>query len=327
MSLSLGAVRIPEDLQRVAEAQSGIVSRRQLRSAGVTDDAVRWALGRTARLVLPGVVALFTGQLDARQRLVAASLLGGPDAVLASVTAARWHGLLEGPDDRVVRLVVPHARAARRVGFVVVRRTTRPDPHPWSRGPITVCSPARALVDAAREMRDSRSAAAAIVAAVQRRVVRLEDLEHEVEAGPVRGSAAVRAGVLAARSGAWSLPEVDMLAVLARSSVLPRVWPNPELRTLDGARLPTPDGYIADVGLAVQVHSRTYHQRDEDWEATVESDTALGEAGVHVVGVTPTTLRDHPARFLARMERTYRSLRRSGRTVDVVMSPRGPGAV
>ena len=71
----------------------------------------------------------------------------------------------------------------------------------------------------------------------------------------------------------------------------------------------------------------SYHQRDEDWEATVESDTALGEAGGHVLGVTPETLKEQPARFLARVGRTYEALRRSGRRVDVVMRPRGPGAV
>ena len=118
-----------------------------------------------------------------------------------------------------------------------------------------------------------------------------------------------------------------MLAVLSRSRLLPRVWPNPELRTRGGAALPTPDGYIEDVGLALQVHSRRYHQRDEDWEATVEGDTALGEAGVHVLGVTPKTLTEQPTRFLVRVERTYEALRRSGRSADVIMRPRGPGAV
>ena len=320
-------MRVPQELQQVAETQRGVVSRRQLREAGVSDDTVRWALGRTARLVLPGVVALFTGALDAGQRLVAACLLGGPDAVLASLTAARWHGLVECPEDGVVRLLVPHAQAPRRVGFVVVRRTTRPDPRPWSRGPLTLCSPARALADASREMRDRRSVVAAIVAAVQRGRVRLEDLHQEVEAGPVRGSAAARAGVRAARVGAWSLPEVDMLSVLSRSRVLPHVWPNPKLTTSDGLPLPTPDGYIEDVGLAVQVHSRRYHQRDADWEATVEGDTALGEAGVHVLGVTPRSLENDPGRFLVRVERTYEALSRAGRTVDVVVRPRGAGIV
>jgi hypothetical protein len=59
----------------------------------------------------------------------------------------------------------------------------------------------------------------------------------------------------------------------------------------------------------------------------VEGDTALGEAGVHVLGVTPRSLTEDPERFLRRVERTYLAMRRSGRRPDVVMRPRGPGLV
>jgi hypothetical protein len=320
-------MRIPDALAATAAAQRGLVTRRQLLDAGVSGEAIRWSLGRSARLVLPGVVALFTGSLDPGQRLVAAQLLAGPEAMIASRSAARWHGLVDWPDDGVVRVLVGVGQSARRVGFVVVRRTRRPDPRPWHRGPLTLCSPARALVDTLRECGGGRDAQAAVVAAVQRRLVRLDDLADEVEAGPVRASAGARRAVAVARTGVWSVAEADALTVLATSRILPRVWPNPRLLDAEGRSLPTPDGFIDDVGLAIQVHSRRYHGKDEDWVATVESDTAIGEHGVHVVGVTPQTLTERPDHFRERVERTYLSLARLGRRPAVRMVPRGPGLV
>jgi hypothetical protein len=322
----VGHVRLPDTLRAVVQEQRGLVTTRQLLAAGVTRDAIRWAVGRSARVVLPGVIALFTGPLDAQQHVIAARLFTGEKGMLASLSAAHWHGLVD-THDGVIRMQVPAGHEARRSGFVSVTRTRRPDPRPWSRGPLLICSPARALADAAREMRDARAVEAMVISAVQRGVVRAEDLQHEIEAGPVRGSARARAGLRAALSGAWSSPEVDMLDVLGSSSTLPKVWPNPVLTTADGRRLPSPDGWIDEVGLAIQVHSRKHHAGDEDWERTVEGDGALGEVGVHVIGVTPRSLRQHPGRFLERAERTYLSLLRTGRRPDVVMRPRGPGLV
>jgi hypothetical protein len=287
---------------------------------------VRWAHGRTAKLVLPGVLAAFTGTLDREQKLIAGRLCAGPDSMIASLTAAHWHGLTVD-EDGVVRLLVPFSQAARRSGFVVIRRTRRMDPRPWTRGPLVICSPPRALADAAREMKDRRAVDAMVIGAVQRRLVRLDDVRSEVEAGPRHGSARARAALAKAETGAWSTPEYDLLKILSRSPVLPRIWPNPYLETRDGLRLPTPDGWIDDVGLALQVHSRRYHLRDEDWELTVEGDSRLTEAGLPVLAVTPASLSRDPQAYRNRVERTYLELRRTGRRPDVVMRPRGAGLV
>src|SRR4051812_11510764 len=76
----------------VAEAQCGVMTRRQLLAAGVSRDALRWRVGRDWRLLLPGVYALQTGMPSDQQRLVAAQLLGGEGAWLAGSTAASFHG-------------------------------------------------------------------------------------------------------------------------------------------------------------------------------------------------------------------------------------------
>jgi hypothetical protein len=320
-------MNLSEQLSEVVDMQRGIVSRRQLLDDGVTIDQIRWSIGRRSQVVLPRVLALFTGQLDSQQRLIAGQLWAGPRAHLAGLTAARWHGFMDLPDDGVVRLLVPWECTARREAFAVRRRTRRMDPHAWQRGPLQVCSPARSLVDAAREIRDANTVRHVLISAIQRRLVRQADLRSELEAGPTRGSAAVRAALNDASTGAWSSPELEVLHEPATSSILPRVWPNPELWTLDGIRLPTPDFWIHEVGIAGQIHSREFHIRDRDWERTVAADSVFAEHGITVVAVTPTGFRRDPRGFRGRVERAFLHAQAAGHRPAVRMTPRGSGVL
>ena len=317
----------PDELSAVIEAQRGIVSRRQLLDAGVSSGEIRWSIGRRAQMVLPRVLALFTGSLNDQQRLIAGQLWAGPCAHVAGLTAARWHGLPDVPVDPVVRLLVPWNAERRRQGFAARWPTRRMDPHPWQRGVLTVCSPARSLVDAAREVHDPMLARQMLIAATQQGRVREQDLRAELEAGAIRGSALTRAALNDVTTGAWSLPELEVLDELQRSTVLPRVWPNPQLSTPDGRRLPTPDFWIDDVGIAGQIHSRQYHARDVDWEGTVSADSELAEHGITVIAVTPAGFRRDPQAFRAKVERAYVAAKATGRRPDVRMNARGPGVL
>lgn len=310
-----------DELEALLVRQHGLAARSQLQAVGVTRAALQWRLTRDWRLVLPGVVATFTGALDPVQHLTSAQLYGGPQAVLSSWTAAGWHGVEAARGMAVIRLTVPERLAARRTGTVMVTRTSRPDTASWERGPLRISSRARAVVDAARDVRGARTASAIVIEAVQRRIVTPEAVRHELEYGPRKGSAQVRRAVDLAEAGAWSVPEADLLTVLSAGKVLPEVWANPALTLLDGTRLPTPDAWVDEVGLAVQVHSRTYHQRDQDWNGTVSGDSALGECGVVVIGFTPKMIADDPESVRQRVERAYQSLRHRPRP-QVLARPR-----
>ena len=144
----------------------------------------------------------------------------------------------------------------------------------------------------------------------------------ELLAGPVRFSAAVRAGIQQFQAGAWSISEVDLLRALASSRILPTAMPNPVLKLSTGGILPTPDAWIDEVGLAIQLHSRAYHARDEDWDGTVMGDGELGAAGVTVIGVTPHQLHRDPEAFVRRVERAYLALRRRGGRPHVIARDR-----
>lgn len=311
---------------RLLEAQQGLVSRAQLRTRGVTAEQLRWRLGRSWTLVLPRVVDVRGGTLTPGRRLVASALEAGPSSVISGHHACLWHGLDNAHGHAKVLALVSAGQASRATGFVRVVRTRRPVATPVVRGLLRVAPPARAVVDAARETRTAREAAAIVIEAVQGELVTVAQLVHEVEAGARRGSAHVRRGVELAAAGAWSAPEAELLELCASSPLLPHVWPNPQLRRADGGALVSPDAWLDDVGLALMVHSKRHHLRDAEWRSTVERDGELQEAGVVVLGFAPSSIAREPGAVLARIERTYARLVESGhRRADVAMTPRGPG--
>ena len=313
---------ITTDLQRIIDEQQGVVHRHQLYEHGVTRAALRAALGRRWQVPLPGVVATFTGTMTDQQRLRAATLYAGRPAQLTGVEACRLHGLTSLPPPGVTRFVVPTHRRARAAGWVRVSPTTRADGASRALAGITVVSLARAVVDAAPDLRGREETTALVLESVQRRLTRIRALRHELERAPVPGSRWMRAAVVAAESGAWSAPEADLLALLATSSVLPPVVPNPVLRARSGERLPCPDAWIPDAGVAVQVHSRRYHSRDTDFDDTLDVDATLTAHGAAVIAVTPRRIRDEGPVVLARIERAFLERQRRGVSVDIVMEPR-----
>lgn len=252
---------LPDDIVPLLREQAGLDTVDQPTAAGVSRAARRHALSqRWWRVVLPRVVLVGTGPLTPRQRLVAALLLTGPDAAIAAATAAARHGVEAADGEHVVRVVIPAARTVRSQGFVVVRRTRRWDARLWERPPLRRCPPARAVVDAARDARTLDAARSVVVEAARRRIVRPQDLRTELEDGPRRASALARRAIQSAQAGAWSVAEVDLAVALRRSRVLPPVMLDPDLVAGDGTVLPRPDGWVDEVGLAIQVHSTRHHQ-------------------------------------------------------------------
>ena len=319
-------MNLPDTHTATLERQLGLLTRSQLGAAGVGAETLRWRLGRGWTLVLPQVVSTRPEPLTSSQRLVAAVLEAGLAAMVTGHHACSWHGLTSTRVDRPVEVLVPMTQAARRVGFITVRRTRRLDVCALRRPPLIVASRARSVIDAARSARSDDEARAVVIEAAQRRLVQLAELEHEVEAGATRDSARARRAVRDVRAGAWSVPEAELLQLCAGSAVLPSVYANPELEAPDGAVLVSPDVWVDDIAMALMVHSRAHHARDADWEGTVEQDGALAEHGVIVLAFTAGSVSRDPARVLRRIERAYTSARASRRERPAVrMAPRGWG--
>jgi hypothetical protein len=318
-------VDLPAALLQSAQAQSGIVTRRQILAAGVPLRELRSALGQRFRMVLPGVVLLDPGLPNLDQRLIAAQLFAGPSAWLAGTTAAAFHGLPHLPsldELRRVELLVPAPRRPREVSWVSIRRTHIVDERLVERGPLRISCRARSLVDAAAAAGPDRDVRAMIIATVQERLVRADDVLHWIEVRRPNGRLRLRAALDEAMAGVWSVPEGDLLRLLGSSGVLPKAMANPELQDDQGRRLTTPDVWIDDVALAVMVHSRQYHADALDWEETVEVDADLGAARVVVVPVTPASIARDPGGVLQRVERAYVEAARSGYRAAVTATPR-----
>jgi len=313
--------------------QRGLATPRQLRAHGWTRDAVRHLVATRGRRVMPGVVAGHRGPLDADTLLVAAWLWAGGNAVLTGCDALARHGLALPRDPLVTRFLVPGGARSRAFGRAVTVRSRRAD-RARTLGGIPVTSVARALTDAARYGEVASTAARALtLQALQQRLCTPDRVEAELLAAPRNGLAGVRAGVREFRSGAWSVPEATLGRLVRHDHLLPPMLATPRLPTAAGTLIGIPDGYFADAGVAVQVHSRAHHAgpgpdgRDL-WARTVESDADFERHGIVVVSVTPSTLDEDPARFLTTLREVLAA--HDGRPAPAVLAdgeasgPSGP---
>lgn len=314
--------RFSPQLRRLLDQQQNLMTRRQARAAGLTDSAIRWGLERAWQSVLPGVVHVVRNRLTRDQRRIAALLYAGDDAVLHAATAASWYGLEHADDLGVVRVLVSRNRAARQVRWVRISRTSVPFTQ-YVDGPRRLVDIDRAVVGAAREAGGREQAEAIVIEAVQRRLVTLDGLASMNDRLGSRGSRLATLAIGAAAGGAWSVPEAGLYRLVASSAVLPEMWCNPELFAGDGRRLLSPDGWFDDVGLALMVHSRRYHDGAR-WAPTVERDGDLVAHGVRVLQLTPQSIEREPRRVLATIEQTYRTALRAGGRPDVRAARRRP---
>ncbi|MBM6405256.1 hypothetical protein JQN72_13500 [Phycicoccus sp. CSK15P-2] len=295
-------------LAALAATRDRVVTRAELHTHGVTDARIHWLSGKGRwQVLLPGVVLLQPDAPTRRQQLVAAYLLGGPDAVIGGPAAARFHGVTGIPGHGVVHVLTPRSRARRRHSWADVRPTRLADPDVVAGSMVTFSSVARSVVDAATWAPSEEDALAWTIEAVQRGIVEVPDLFTWVNRLNRRWSARPRRAVEAAATGAWSLPESELLTLLEGSPQLPEAWMNPRLQDAEGAALPTPDVWFDTVALAVMVHSKAFHDGQVAWDRTVSQDADLSASGVVVIGVTPAAIRSQPQAVLRRVERAYAS--------------------
>jgi hypothetical protein len=275
------------------------------------------------RLLVPGVLLTTTDSPSTEQRRVAAALYAGEQAQITGLSALHWYGFRHAPATDKVHVLVPHATRRRSAGFVVVQRTLALDPGARDGGPYRVVAAARAVVDACRSLTQLRDVRAIVAEAVQSRHTTLAAIEKELRRAARSRTGLVRRALSEVVEGVRSAPEAELRDITQRSSLLPPILWNPRLTTLTGRRLPTPDGWIDEVGVALEVDSAEHHSRDDDWTTTLERHNALAEHDVQVLHITPTEIRTLPRKVLARIERTYRSRIATGARARVVAVPGG----
>ncbi|HEY8474784.1 MAG TPA: hypothetical protein VIL37_19465 [Natronosporangium sp.] len=305
---------------RILRDHHQIVHIRHLPALGVTPAALRWKVqsGRWQR-VLPRVYATFTGKLSEQQRLIAAWLYAGPAAQIAGVSALRMHGLryLPPAPAHEVHVLVPYRQRVRSVRFVRVHRTTDVDRRAISNGVLKVCHPARAVADAARTCRSLAAVRAMVAEVVQTDLATVGQLQRELGRGRRNGSRLLRTALAEVADGVRSTAEAALRTVLRRSRILPAIVWNPVLVAADGSRLPTPDAWIDEVGLAVEVDSREYHLAPADWQRTLHRHNQLAQHGAQVLHFPPSQIYGEAGAVLHTVEQTYLERRRSGARAEI----------
>jgi very-short-patch-repair endonuclease len=232
-----------------------------------------------------------TGPVLPDQREMAALLHAGPQSALTGMAALHHYGF-QAPDSYPIDVVIPVGVRRQSTGFVRVQRSHRMPPDVCVEGEIRFVMPARALADAARSLTTAREVRALVAQAVQQQRCTIEMLNHELEQGPARGSAFLRAALAEVRVGIRSGPEGDLLILLRRGRLpMPRF----NARLYDEKTLiAVADAWWPDAGVAAEVDSREYHYSAEDWQQTMRRHDRLVARGVLVLHFTPARIRAEP---------------------------------
>lgn len=296
------------ELARRAERVDGLVTRGDLRSAGLTDDAIknlvrRGRLLRTARGVFrfPG-----SGQTP-RQALRAGLLHVGPAAA-----ARRWalwvHGLLGGaaPGGRLPCLLVPYGASVRGGPDLCLHRSRSftGDQRLVVAG-LAVVTLERALLESWPELsqhrwRDVTARALQLgrtdVTALQRTLDQL---------GRVRGAGRIVAElerIPAQVARARSTGEVELLAAFARAG-LPEPVLNHAVTPAGGQRREL-DAAFPDLRLAYELDGASWHTTPDQVQSDQVRDLNLAAAGWRIHRV-PARLLGTPAKLEGLLRSTF----------------------
>jgi very-short-patch-repair endonuclease len=285
----------------VAGCQHGVVARRQLLAASVSNSTIARMISSGWLIrVHAGVYALAGIPLTRYARWMAAVLAAGRGAVLSHTSAGALWGFI-APLPGPVHVTVPHenglarARDGRR-GIILHRTRDLPDPQRDTRQRIPATSASRTLLDLAgllspMQLRRALEAADRL------------DLLHIEELTRLREQRRGRKGTGRLRS------------LLARHRPLPDTRSELErrfLRLCQDAGLPMPavnvpveglevDFLWPDLRLVVELDGYAFHRDRAAFERDRRRDAALQLAGYRVIRVTHRRLVEEPAAVVAEL--------------------------
>jgi hypothetical protein len=294
-------------IARLAEAQHGVVGRRQLLSLGFSVAAVDHRV-RAARLrrVHQGVYAAGHRVLTVEGRWMAAVLAAGELAVLSHHSAAAaWD--LRRVGAGATHVTVPGwAGRARRSGLRVHRSITL-EPHETTRHRgIPITNPVRTLVDLAATLK-GRPLEQALDRGEHLRLVDFADLTKTLEAHPTRSGSPSLQAMLSRYTAGSTFTRSDLeerfLALCDRHD-LPRPGTNIRIKGVEV------DFVWRDARLIVEVDGYTYHRSPSSFEDDRARDVALAVAGWTVLRFTWAQVTSRPAWVAAAVRRRLATSRR-----------------
>jgi len=276
-------------LRRRLSWQCGVISRSQASECAMTESAIRHRIRTDGpwQTLLPGVYLSTNGVPTAKQRVIAAWLYAAKPIAVTGPAALAWYSL-PCARSQDVDVLVPLECKRKDVQFARLHRTGV-DPVCAREGIVRYASPARAAADTVRQLADFSDVRAVVAGGVQRRKITIADLARELNAGPIQGSARLRAALAEVADGVRSAAEGDLHALVKREH-LPEPMYNARLY-VGGQLLAVPDAWWPQAGLAVEVDSREWHLSPADWERTLARDAKMTAHGILVIRVAPRQLR------------------------------------
>jgi hypothetical protein len=160
-------------------------------------------------------------------------------------------------------------------------------------GPFRWVLPARAVADMVRGMADLSEVRAVAAQAVQRGRCSVALLHHELEDGPMQGSALLRRALTEVADGIRSGAEGDLRDLIKRAR-LPMPMFNARLYA-GSSLIAVPDCWWPESGVAAEVDSREWHFSPRDWELTMRRHESMGAHGIITLHFTPRRIRDEAA--------------------------------
>lgn len=284
--------------------QSGIITSRELREAGVTARRADKLCGPGGpwRRLLPGVILLRDTAPTRLQLLQAATARFGPHMVVTGADALRARGV-DCAATREVHLLIPEYKRTPAEPGMLPRRTSRMPAPTWIDG-VPYAPPARAALDLARSQLDPARIDELLSLPLYWGLCTVDELRDEHEAGNQRGSAAVRAALRRID------PEETYARGLARkvleSCALPQPAWNVTICDRRGRPIGAADAWWDEIGLAWQF--RTPKQ-----EAANFHRLALTATGTVLVRCTIDQLRNVPLEVASELVRAFTEAARTPR--------------
>jgi len=234
-------------------------------------------------------VFLTAESLTEPDRWTAALAFAGEGAALSGSAALRASDVRRVVERPQILVLVPIANASTSHGWVRVRRTERAIPVLNWLGPRRV-EIARAAADLALILRRTDDVRSLVARVVQDGHCTVAELGQELETGPRRGSANLRAALEEVGWGAESAPEARAARILRAAGIVDFEM-NATLVLGAGVQRRV-DFYWRDLRAVLEIDSVEFHFTREDWNSTLDRHMQLTTAGYSVIHRPPSALRD-----------------------------------
>ena len=296
-SQAMSTIHPDNKILEIAARQHGVVTRRQLREAGLSRGAVEHRLRKgTLRPVHRGVYR--TGPTTAKYQAEAAALLAcGDEAALTHRTAAAILGVLPEPrPERPVDVSGPRSLRGPRSGVRLHRVGPLPDGEVEGRHGLTVATPARTILDLAACLNPD-DLERALAQAERRELVTLEQVRDIVDrypGRPGRGRLLALLDDIAGPAFSRSPPELLLLKRLRKAGV-PRHRTNVRIAGMEV------DLLFPDHGVVVEIDGFRFHRQRPVFEGDRDRGSALTARGLTVLNFTPRQIAREFEKVLARL--------------------------